>query len=38
MPQLVVIVKVNAQYKVYHNLKNNRFKLRHAPYTNRQTV
>ena len=35
MPQLVVNMKVNTQNKHYRNLKNNRFKMRHAPYLNR---
>jgi len=35
MPQLVVNMKVNTKNKDYRNLKNNRFKLRHAPYLNR---
>ena len=30
-----VYMKVNTQNKVSHKLKNNRFKLRHAPYSNR---
>ncbi len=35
MPQLVVDVKVNTQNKVSSNLKNNHFKMRHAPYLDR---
>ena len=35
MPQLIVNMKVNTQNKDCGNLKNNRFKLRHAPYSNR---
>ena len=35
MPQLIVNMNVNTQNKVSHKLKNNRFKLRHAPYLNR---
>ena len=35
MPQLVVNMKDNTQNIVSRNLKNNRFKLRHAPYSNR---
>jgi len=35
LPQLVVNMDVNTQNKHCRNLKNNRFKLRHAPYLNR---
>ena len=35
MPQLVVNMKVNTQNKISRNLKNNRFKMRHAPYSKR---
>jgi len=35
MPQLAVNMEVNAQNKDCPNLKNNRFKMRHAPYSNR---
>jgi hypothetical protein len=35
MPQSVVNMKVNTQNKISRNLKNNRFKMRHAPYSNR---
>ncbi len=35
MPQLVVNMKDNTQNKISRNLKNNRFKMRHAPYSNR---
>ena len=35
MPQLVVNMKVNTINKIYSSLKNNRFKMRHAPYLNR---
>jgi len=35
MPQLVVNMKVNTQNKHCRNLKNNRFKMRHAAYSNR---
>jgi len=36
MPQLVVNMKVNAQKNIdCRNFKNNRFKMRHAPYSNR---
>ena len=35
MPQLVVYMKVNTQNKDYRNTKINRFKLRHASYSNR---
>ena len=35
MPQLVVNIKVNTHNKISYKLKNNRFKLRHAPYLNR---
>jgi len=35
MPQLVVNMKVNTQNKVCRKLKNNHFKLQHAPYLNR---
>jgi len=35
MPQLVVNVKDNMQNRISRKLKNNRFKLRHAPYSNR---
>ncbi len=35
MPQLAVSMKVNTQNKISRNLKNNRFKMRHAPYSNR---
>jgi len=35
MPQLVVNMKVNIQNKISRNLRNNRFKMRHAPYLNR---
>ncbi len=34
MPQLVVNMKDNTQNKDCRNLKNNCFKLRHAPYSN----
>ena len=33
--QLVVNMEVNSQNKHCRKLKNNRFKLRHAPYSNR---
>jgi len=35
MPQLVVNMKVKVQNKDCRNTKNNRFKLRHAQYSNR---
>ncbi len=35
MPQLAVYMKVNTKNKDYRNLKNNCFKMRHAPYSNR---
>ncbi len=35
MPQLVVNMKDRIQNKGSRNTKNNRFKLRHAPYSNR---
>ncbi len=35
MPQLVVNMKVNTRNKISSNLKNNRFKMRHALYLNR---
>ncbi len=35
MPQLAVNMKVNTRNKISRNLKNNRFKMRHAPYLNR---
>jgi len=35
MPQVVVNMEVNIQNKVGRKLKNNCFKLRHAPYSNR---
>jgi len=35
MPQLVVNMKVKTQNKDCRNLKNFRFKMRHAPYLNR---
>ncbi len=35
MPQLIVNMKVNTHNKGFCNKKNNRFKLRHAPYSNR---
>ena len=35
MPQLVVNMKLNIQNSISHNLKNSRFKMRHAPYLNR---
>jgi len=35
MPQLVVYMKVSTQNKHYRKLKNNRFKMRHAAYSNR---
>ncbi len=35
MPQLIVDMEVNTQNKHYRSLKNNRFKMRHAPYSNR---
>ena len=35
MPQLTVNMKVSTQNKNCRNTKNNRFKLRHAPYSNR---
>jgi len=35
MPQLVVNMKVNTQNKHCRNLKNYRFKMRHAAYSNR---
>ena len=35
MPQLAVNMKVNIQNKDCRNLKNCRFKKRHAPYSNR---
>ena len=38
MPQLAVNMKVKTHNKVSRNLKNNRFKMRHAAYLNRQTV
>jgi len=35
IPQLVVNMEVNTQNKHCCNLKNNRFKMRHAAYSNR---
>jgi len=35
MPQLVVNMKFNTQNVISCNLKNNRFKMRHTPYSNR---
>jgi len=35
MPQLAVNMEVNTQNKDCRNLKNNRFKMRHAAYSNR---
>ena len=35
MPQVVVNMKVETQNKDCRKLKNNRFKLRNAPYSNR---
>jgi hypothetical protein len=35
MPQFAVNMKDNTQNKVSYKLKNNCFKLRHAPYSNR---
>ena len=35
MPQLVANMKITALNKVCRKLKNNRFKMRHAPYSNR---
>ena len=35
MPQLIVYMKVNILNVDCSNLKNNHFKLRHAPYSNR---
>jgi hypothetical protein len=35
MPQIVVNMNVKTQNKHSRNLKNNRFKMRHAPYLNR---
>ena len=35
MPQLIVYMKVNTQNKISCNLKNHRFRMRHAPYSNR---
>lgn len=35
MPQLVVNMEDSTQNKVCRNLKNNRFKMRHAAYLNR---
>jgi hypothetical protein len=35
MPQLAVNMEVNTQNKISRNLKNNRFKMRHTPYSNR---
>ncbi len=37
MPQLVVNMKVSTQNKISSDLKSNRFKMRHAPYSNRKT-
>jgi len=35
MPQIVVNMKVDIQNKISRRLKNNRFKMRHTPYSNR---
>ena len=35
MPQHIVNIKVNTQNKISRCLKSNRFKMRHAPYSNR---
>jgi len=37
MLQLVINIKVIEQNKDCRNLKNNRFKMQHAPYSNHQT-
>jgi len=38
MPQLAVNMEVNTQNKDSRNTKNNRFKMRHAPYLNRGSL
>jgi len=35
MPQLLVNMEVNTQNKYCRNLRNNRFKMRHAAYSHR---
>jgi hypothetical protein len=38
MPQVVVYMKVNLLNKDFRSTKNKRFKMRHAPYSNRYSL